>query len=59
VTEPERLPIAPDPLLPDELEARVAALERADTREDFDSASWLWMLLFGLALPIALLIWGF
>jgi hypothetical protein len=45
--------------LPDELETRIAQLERADAREAFDGRSWLWMLLFGLALPIALLIVGY
>jgi hypothetical protein len=44
--------------LPEELEARIAALERADPREDFDRASWVWMLLFGIALPAALVFLG-
>ena len=37
--------------LPAELEARIALLERTAEREDFDAASWLVMLLLGLALP--------
>ena len=44
--------------LPPELEARIAALERAEPRPDFDAASWVWMVLLGLALPVALLILG-
>jgi hypothetical protein len=44
--------------LPDELEARIAALERADLREDFDRTSWIWMLLFGVALPAGLVYFG-
>jgi hypothetical protein len=50
----------PEEPLPEELEARIAALERADPREDFDRTSWVWMLLFGIALPAALafLGWG-
>jgi hypothetical protein len=58
VTDPESaagtsLPL-PEQALPEELEARIAALERADPREDFDRTSWVWMLLFGVALPAAL-----
>jgi hypothetical protein len=41
--------------MPAELEARIAALEHADRCEDFDAVSWVWMALFGIALPIALL----
>ena len=37
--------------LPAQLEARIAVLERTADREDFDAASWFWMLLLGLALP--------
>jgi hypothetical protein len=64
VTDPRSLagtsaPLPEEPL-PKELEARIAALERADPREDFDLTSWVWMLLFGIALPAALafLGWG-
>lgn len=45
--------------LPPELEARLEAL--ADpTRQapDFDAASWFWLSLLGIALPLALLVWG-
>jgi hypothetical protein len=41
--------------MPPELEARIAALEKADRREDFSGVSWAWMVLFGIALPLALL----
>ena len=47
-----------DPQLPPELEARIAALERADRREDFDRLSWIWMMLFGVLLPLVLLLIG-
>jgi hypothetical protein len=47
-----------DPAMPPELEARIAALEKADRCEDFDRVSWIWMLLFGIALPIALVCIG-
>jgi len=50
--------IDPEEALPAELEARIAALERADPREDFDRVSWIWMLLFGVALPAALAFFG-
>jgi hypothetical protein len=41
--------------MPPELEARIAALEKADRCEDFDAVSWVWMVLFGIVLPLALL----
>ncbi len=44
--------------MPPELEARIAALEQADRGEDFDAVSWLWMTLFGIALPVALVCIG-
>jgi hypothetical protein len=41
------------------LERRVAALEAgADAGSDFDGASWFWMILLGVAGPVALLLWG-
>jgi hypothetical protein len=47
-----------DSALPPELEARIAALEQADRGEAFDAASWLWMALFGVVLPITLVCIG-
>lgn len=45
--------------LPPELERRLAAIESgAEAGSDFDAASWIWMILFGVVLPVALLIWG-
>ena len=47
-----------EPLDP-ELERRVAALEAgADAGSDFDAASWFWMVLLGILVPVALLVWG-
>ena len=37
--------------LPAALEARIVLLESAADDEDFDAASWFWMLLLGLVLP--------
>jgi hypothetical protein len=50
-------PRAPAALAP-ELEARIAALEKAAPAVDFDGASWFWMILLGVALPVALLAVG-
>jgi hypothetical protein len=44
--------------IPPELEARLAALEREASRTDFDSVSWFWMLVFGIAVPLVLLVVG-
>jgi hypothetical protein len=46
------------PSLPPELEARIEEFERAAPRPDFDAASWFWMMLLGVALPLVLLIVG-
>ena len=43
---------------PPELEARIAALERAASRADFDRLSWFWMVLLGIVVPVILLIVG-
>jgi hypothetical protein len=41
------------------LERRIAALESgAETGADFDAASWVWMILLGVVLPVGLLLWG-
>jgi hypothetical protein len=47
--------------LPDELEKRLQTLaDESGQGADFDLASWFWLLLLGLAGPIALIIagWG-
>jgi hypothetical protein len=46
------------PPLPAELEARIAALESEPAGEDFDRRSWLWMILFGIVLPLLLVVIG-
>jgi len=48
----------PAPLLPPDLEARLAAFESAASPGGFDAASWFWMLLLGVAIPIGLLVLG-
>jgi hypothetical protein len=45
-------------LLPPELEARVAALEAGASGADFDAVSWVWMMLFGIVLPVSLILLG-
>jgi hypothetical protein len=44
--------------LPAELEARIAAIEADPSDTDFDWPSWVWMILFGAVLPVALLMIG-
>jgi hypothetical protein len=44
--------------LPPELETRIAILERTAPREDFDSRSWIWIILLGLIVPLLLLVIG-
>lgn len=46
------------PALPPQLEARIAAVENAAPRSDFDAASWLWMILLGVAIPLILVAVG-
>jgi len=46
-----------DPL-PPELVRRIEALEQEPLGPDFDRASWMWLGLLGLALPVALLVLG-
>jgi len=48
----------PAPALPPDLEARLAAFESAATPGDFDAASWFWMILLGVAIPLGLLVLG-
>lgn len=44
--------------LPAELEQRIAVIERHDHGGEFDARSWLWLLLFGVLIPAAMLLWG-
>ena len=44
--------------LPPELADRIEALEREPVGPDFDRASWMWLALLGLVLPIGLLALG-
>jgi len=46
------------PALPHDLEARIAAFEGAPPPADFDAASWFWMMLLGVAVPLLLLAIG-
>jgi hypothetical protein len=49
----------PDPPLQPELARRIEILEReVDSSGDFNRASWFWLLLFGVVIPVALLLWG-
>jgi hypothetical protein len=43
---------------PQELEARLTALEAGTARADFDAFSWFWMVLLGVLLPAVLLVVG-
>ena len=43
---------------PPELERRIEALERSGGGQDLDARSWFWLLLFGVLIPAALLLWG-
>ena len=45
-------------LLPPELERRIEVLEQEPLGPDFDPASWMWLALFGLVLPIGVLVLG-
>jgi hypothetical protein len=48
-----------EPPLPPELARRIEILAAASSASgDFNRASWFWLLLFGVALPAALLLWG-
>jgi hypothetical protein len=45
--------------LPPGLRERIEALEDpAGQGSDFDAKSWAWLLLLGVAMPLALLLWG-
>jgi hypothetical protein len=58
VTDPAGVRAADTRQMPPELEARIAALENADRCEDFDAVSWVWLVLFGIVLPLALVCIG-
>jgi hypothetical protein len=49
-------------VLPPELEARISELEACaaagEPPSDFDSFSWFWMILLGVAIPVLLLVVG-
>lgn len=47
------------PQIPAELERRIRALETpAGQGDDFDAASWFWLVILGVALPILALVLG-
>ena len=49
----------PDPPLSPELGRRIDILESSDDGSgEFNRASWFWLLLFGVVIPAALLLWG-
>ena len=48
----------PPAALPPELEARIAAFENTAPPCDFDGASWIWMILLGVVLPLVMLAAG-
>ena len=48
----------PAQALPPDLEARIASFENAAPTSDFDAASWFWMVLLGVLIPLGLLIFG-
>jgi hypothetical protein len=47
----------PAPLLPPDLEARLAAFDSAAPAGGFDAARWFWMLLLGVAIGLLVLGW--
>jgi hypothetical protein len=49
----------PTQQIPAELENRIRALESAGGQgEDFDGASWFWLIVLGIVLPVAALVLG-
>jgi hypothetical protein len=45
--------------LPPGLRERIEALEDpARQAADFDARSWVWLILLGIVVPVALLVWG-
>ena len=41
-----------------ELLDRIATLERDPGAQDFDRSGWAWLVLFGIAVPLALIVLG-
>ena len=58
MADPAEDPVPPALALPPDLEARIIAFERVQPPGDFDAASWFWMILWGIAIPLGLLAIG-
>jgi hypothetical protein len=59
MTDPAQSQVPPQrPAWPPQLEARIAALEKAAPPSDFDASSWFWIFLLGIAIPLILLAVG-
>ena len=59
MTDPAKSNPAPRaPALPPQLEERIAAIEIAGRTSDFDTSSWLWMILLGVVTPLIMLVIG-
>jgi hypothetical protein len=57
--QPEVAPASAAPAAPADLEQRLAALERGHgCGEDFDRASWFWLVLLGVVIPALMLLAG-
>ncbi len=45
--------------LPLELEQRIALLEEEQNQgADFDTATWFWLIILGVIIPVAVAVWG-
>jgi len=55
---PQSAAAAQPPAFPADLEARIAAFERAEPAGEFGWAGWFWMILLGVALPAGMLLAG-
>ncbi len=59
VTSPQpRTPHAERPEPSKLLEARLREVEATASPVDFDRVAWFWMILLGIALPLALIVYG-
>ena len=59
MTDPAQSNSAPRAVaLPPQLEERIAAIEIAGRTPDFDTSSWLWMILLGVVIPLIMLAIG-